>query len=153
MGVEAFVQKHKDTFSVLGFVLGLVGLFVTIYQIGNANAVLQATNAYTIQKDARELSASLQDDQQFRDYVLNFDSAKQYHPELIADAQRSIGRLMNFYLGTFRQYKAGGIPKDIAASFGKDFCQVLQNKIIADYWQNHLAYHAELQEMKNGWCS
>src|SRR5690242_12591540 len=39
MAVGEFFSRHKDTFSVLGFVLGLVGLFVTIYQIGNANAV------------------------------------------------------------------------------------------------------------------
>jgi hypothetical protein len=76
----SFFTEYKDTISGLAFVAGLIGLGFTIYQINNTNLTLQATNAYTIQKDARELVTSLQNDKSFREYVLENDAIKRYPP-------------------------------------------------------------------------
>jgi hypothetical protein len=104
-----FFSTHKDTIAGLSFGAGLIGLSFTIYQIGKTNSTLQATNGYTIQKDAREMIATLREEPAFNDYVLRFDPNKQYSSDVINEANRSIALLINFYLSVFRQYKAGGI--------------------------------------------
>lgn len=146
----AFFTDYKDTISGLAFVAGLIGLGFTIYQIHNTNETLQATNAYSIQKDARELVTALQNDKAFRQYVLENDPNAS--PAVIADAQRDIGRLLNFYLSVYRQYRASGISTLLAESFARDFCGVMKNPIIAEYWKARLAESTELKELKNAWC-
>jgi hypothetical protein len=147
-----FFTEYKDTISGLSFAAGLIGLAFTAYQIHNTNLTLQATNAYAIQKDARELTSSLQDDDAFRDYILRHDPKKQYSQQIIADAQRGLGRLMNFYLSVFRQYKAGGISSGLDESFAKDFCEIMRNPIVGEYWQKSLADNAEHAGLKHAWC-
>jgi hypothetical protein len=150
-----FFSDHKDTIGGLAFIGGVVGISATLVQISNTNTTLQATNAYAIQKDARELTIALQNDVSFRDYVLRNEPNKPYAPELILDAKRGIGRLINFYLSVFRQYNAGGIAKGIAKSFGNDFCGTLRIKIVEDYWNSQIAagvFTSEHAEMKNAWC-
>jgi hypothetical protein len=154
MPIGAFFSAHKDTITGLSFAAGLIGLCFTIYQISNTNNTLQATNAYTIQKDARELTTALTKDVAFSDYVLNFDPNKKYPANVVGDANRSIGLLINFYLGVFRQYKAGGITKSLAASFGRDFCDVVKRSPPVDaYFKATVSANKfELKELQDDWC-
>jgi hypothetical protein len=138
--------------SGLSFVAGLIGLAFTVSQIHNTNLTLQATNAYAIQKDARELALSLQGNEAFRDYVMQYNAQKKYTPDTIADAHRNVGRLLNFYLSVYRQYKAGGISTSLEKSFAKDFCDTLRNPIVGEYWQTSLANNPEHAELKDAWC-
>jgi hypothetical protein len=147
-----FFSDYKDTITALAFVAGLVGLAVTISQIHNTNVTLQATNAYTIQKDARELVTKLQEDQPFREYVLENDPNKHYPESTIDQARRDIGRLLNFYLSVYRQRKAGGISSLLSDSFAKDFCQTVKIPIIWEYWKTQLKDNPEHAELKDAWC-
>jgi hypothetical protein len=147
-----FFSDYKDTISALAFIAGLIGLGVTISQIHNTNVTLQATNAYAIQKDARDLVSELQNDVAFREYVLENDPNKQYAASTVTEAKRDVGRLLNFYLSVYRQYKAGGISSLLAESFGKDFCGVMKNPIITGYWKANLETSPEHAELKHAWC-
>jgi len=152
--VAQVYSSFKSEIPALGFVGAVVGITLTINQISNANRTLQATNAYNIQKDARELTVALQNDPAFRDYILQFDSTKNYSESVRADAQRGLGRLFNFYLSVFRQYNAGGISSKMAASFGSDFCDAIKSQpVIAEYWNTRfLKSSTESREMKDAWC-
>jgi hypothetical protein len=133
---------------------GSSGSCFTIYQISSTNSTLQATNAYSIQKDARELAIALPKEAAFYDYVIRFDPNKTYSPELIADANRAIGRLINFYLSVFRQFQAGGISRNFAASFGRDFCDAVKSSRPVERYLTALisAKGSDLKDMKDAWC-
>jgi hypothetical protein len=155
VAIGPFFTTHKDTISGLSFAAGLIGLTFTIYQISATNSTLQATNAYNIQKDARELITTLAKDPAFSEYVINFDPQKSYPPDIVRSANRNIGLLINFYLGVFRQYKAGGIAKSLAASFGNDFCDDIIKKVppVARYFRELAAdKRSEIKEMEDAWC-
>ena len=157
--MPAFFLKWKDVISglgtILGVLIGIVGFGTTIYQLSDAKSVLRASNAYNIQRDARDLVKSLQDHNDFRDYVMSFDTRKKYDAPVIERAELQTGRLVNFYLSVFRQAKADGISKDFQTAFAKDFCDTLQSKPIGDYWNKKVnagTFGAEHGEMRNAWC-
>lgn len=143
----------KDNVAVVGFIVGIAGFILTYRQFVNTIITLQATNAYAIQKDARDLSLALQSDPSYRDYVLEHIPNKQYSEAVRADAHRGIGRALNFYLGVFRQYEAGGISKKMADSFGRDFCGTMKSQTtLAEYWTQNLASNPDYERMGHAWC-
>ena len=66
MPFGAWCTRHKDTIAAFGVAVATVGFFATgvglgfaVVQLRSTRHTLQATNAYQIQKDARELAGKL----------------------------------------------------------------------------------------------
>jgi hypothetical protein len=146
----------KNNIAVLGFAVAVFGFALTFNQFLNTVNTLQATNAYAIQKDARDLSLALENNPSYKDYVLEYNPAKTYADTVLYDAYRAIGRFFNFYLSVFRQYEAGGISQKMADSFGRDFCGIMRSektqKTLTDYWNLNLASNPDYERMRHAWC-
>jgi hypothetical protein len=146
----------KDNIAVLGFAVGILGFILTFNQFVNTINTLQATNAYAIQKDARDLALALQNDPSYKDYVLDHNPNKEYSDAVRADAYRAVGRFFNFYLSVFRQYEVGGISQKMADSFGRDFCGTMKSQktqaTLVEFWRLNLASNPDYERMRHAWC-
>jgi hypothetical protein len=75
-----WAKMHADEITpataVIGLAVGVVGFGFTIWQLHLTQTALKATNTYSIQKDAREIAARLQNDPNVRGYVLEHEDGK-----------------------------------------------------------------------------
>lgn len=171
MSVRDWCTDNKDTISAVGVAIAAVGfvattiaLALTSCQIRESRVVLQSTNAYQIQKDARELVETLleqtialnkTDSIKFKDYLASSsqDTIRKYEQEAV----HAIGQMFNFYLSVYRQSKNKGISPDFAKAFAADFCQVYKTPSVQNYWMGRVQSRnppsKSLQEMRNDWCS
>jgi len=149
--------------TTVGFLATAIGLGMTVCQIKSTRNTLQATNAYQIQKDARELASKLRaEDLDAKDapslklgeYMRGYvpDKFDKYDPA----AAPQIAQVFNFYLAVYRQSKNAGVTKQFAQAFGTDFCGLYNLPGIRHYWNARVKSAAppsqEMQEMKNAWC-
>ena len=171
MPLGAWCTRHKDTISAfgvavatVGFIVAGVGLTFTAIQVETTGKTLQATNAYQIQKDARDLAGNLSGESldavgatpiKLREYLSEYtpDSFSKYDKS----AAPKLAEIFNFYLAVYRQYENSGIAPQFASAFGRDFCDFFKLPGATHYWQlrsesNDPPDH-EMQGMKNAWCS
>jgi hypothetical protein len=170
MPFGAWCTRHKDTIAAFGVIVAAVGFFatgvglgLTVDQLKTTRNTLQATNAYQIQKDARELAGKLSDESvdapgtasiKLGDYLGEYGSDK--FGKYDQSAAPRIAQIFNFYLAVYRQYKNSGVTPKFAAAFGRDFCNLFKLPGVTHYWdlriQSKNPPGSEMQEMTNAWC-
>ncbi|MGE0282194.1 MAG: hypothetical protein AB7P20_16495 [Rhizobiaceae bacterium] len=137
--------------ALLGVVIGVVGFGMTWLQLSRTTETLQASNAYQIQKDARELIENLLAKPEFRKAVGDGITAGNEQAAL-----DNMWRMFNFYLSVYRQSEGGGLAKEFVASYKDDFCGFMKNKGAEEGWTKLKAAGriGQPQEtMRKRWCN
>ena len=152
-GLHADLLRNNETVAVYtaiaALVIGLGGFTLTLTQLANANRALKASNAYQIQRDARQLL----------ELHLNDDTYKRtlFGQRQIDETFRNqIWVNMNFYLSVFRQHRMGGLTDEFANSYKTDFCQFLRFPKVIKIWDCFVKEQkiAEPHEkMRTTWCT
>lgn len=137
--------------AIVGVLVGVAGFGFTYYQLSSATGVLQATNAYEIQKDARELVDGLASD---ADFVAALNTGPGQSDA--AAFETKLWRMFSFYLSIYRQSTADGISKKFATSFADDFCGFIGKPVVAAEWDK-MQQSGKLgdshAEMRKAWCT
>jgi hypothetical protein len=155
MAYKEVLKKYNDEIgsatAILGLFVGVVGFGLTIFQLSDTKRALQASNAYQIQRDARDLIDEITSSTVVQRF-LNGDSLTDVES---SELKRNFWKMNNFYLAVFRQGQSGGLPTDFAAMFGSDFCSFSQGKKVQELWQEMLSEkmigkaHTDMLEV---WC-
>lgn len=149
--LKKFSEEIGSLAAIIGVCVGIIGFGFTIFQIKSANNTLQATNAYQIQKDARELAAEVSRDE----ILLKALNGAKLNDAESNSLQKTIWKMNNFYLSVFRQSSARGISREFSSAFARDFCDFHKRKIIAESWvamRNVGMVSQDHQNMKEIWC-
>ncbi|PKA43208.1 hypothetical protein CWR43_14270 [Rhizobium sullae] len=151
-------KSWNDNSNGIAAVAAIVGLFVSgagfwfgYHQLQETSRALQASNSYSIQKDARELNEKLQE---------NGNIDKLMSGQIPVDdkvrAYQDLWAMFNFYLSVFRQQQADGIPESFAKSFSADFCGFVRSPPISAAWDEMVQQKRignAHTTMRIQWCS
>lgn len=134
-----------------GVIVAASGFYVTSSRLSDGATALKASNAYTIQKDARELLTRIYDSGHIKRLIDGHDA-----PNVNSLAGKDAFLMFNFYLSVYRQQVAGGLSDRFAASFARDFCGFQKTKPIEQMWDLMVAggmLSGEHVNMKETWCA
>jgi hypothetical protein len=147
-----WLSTHKDEIgsaaAMVGVVVAVCGFGVTACQLQSTTSALRASNAYSIQKDARELVGQVRNEIS----SLNIQNPT---PEEKARLDAAFWRVFNFYLAVYRQSNAGGISASFATSFRSDFCDALKQEIFNKEWGSLVdekKISSDYLRMRTDWC-
>lgn len=142
----------KENADPIGALATIVGFALTVWQLNEAGTALRASNSYQIQKDSRDLIASLLDDREFRDYVDG-------KTPISTRSQEKLWLMFSFYRSIFRQDEVGGLLDEYAQGIRDEFCGFLKNPPIKAGWdkllsenrigEGHVQMHATWCPVKN----
>lgn len=110
---------------------------------------LVASTVYTIQRDANDLLTSLFEDKDVSEYLLNFDSSKEYSIETKDKALKKIITLIQFYSTVYNQRRAGAITDMFWKSFAAEFCRFVRIIPVDKYWREKVVKGYYNEEFKN----
>ena len=154
MGGWNWLKDNADQAQALGALAGIlvsvIGFGAAYVQLRSANTALQASNAYSIQKDGRELLDIVQQNGFVRDLVDG-----KLKPEDQQKAKFDVWKMFNFYLSVYRQSEAGGVSDEFRDSFKRDFCGFVELVPVEVEWKAMLddksvgTGHAKMRE---DWC-
>lgn len=149
----SWLKTHSEAIqagaAIVGVCVATVGFGVTIWQLINANTALRASNAYTIQRDARDL---------LNEIAPNIRRLERGSiPEDEMDRVLfSAWKMLNFYVSVYRQVQAGGLSSEFSGSYRTDFCDWIKKPSSISAWekmksekmlgQTHVA-------MRESWCA
>jgi hypothetical protein len=134
--------------AIAGVIVALIGFCFALYQLSATTDALQASNAYTIQRDARQIAG------EFLQSVKKLES-EQTSPDEYQQALVELWKMFNFYLAVYRQAQAGGIGSDFAESFSKDFCDTIKRQSVAAAWdelKKRNSLNDQHDKMRETWC-
>ncbi|TPJ77642.1 hypothetical protein [Mesorhizobium sp. B2-6-2] len=149
--LKANTDESQGLGALAGVLVAIIGFGVTYSQLRSANVTLQASNAYTIQKDGRELLDTIQEN----GFVRNLVDGK-LKPEDQEKARFDLWKMFNFYLSVYRQSKAGGIGDEFRESYKRDFCGFVRLAQVDTEWKTMLAdksVSTEHTKMREDWCA
>jgi hypothetical protein len=134
--------------AVAGVGVAVFGFYIAWCQLSATTNALQASNAYTIQRDARQIAG------EFLKSVKKLES-EQTSPDEHQQALVELWKMFNFYLAVYRQAQAGGIGSNFAESFGKDFCDTIKRQSVAAAWdelKKRNSLNDQHIKMRETWC-
>jgi hypothetical protein len=126
---------------ILGGLLTLGGLLFAGVQIKAGANALQASTLYQIQKDGRELRNEALRDEAYVSYVEDFDPARTYPPNIISQAERRVGIILQFYASIFNQRSFGTLNEVTWRVVHSDLCAFVRREPVRTMWFDRLAQH------------
>jgi hypothetical protein len=136
---EWFKANWIHVVETVGVIAATIGLFhashqleLTNLQLEQAKQALRATTIFNVQRDGRELAASIGADPKLFRFIYDLEkSGETSDDDLRLRARVKIGQLINFYASLYNQYKAGAIDEKFWVSGLADFCITLTSSTFA----------------------
>lgn len=130
----AWLTRNKDVISALtalvGVPLGLIGLFITIHQLGDAKRQLEAATIFSIQTEGRNLLKELQTDPALYKYMLNPAEHASLSPEDKKKGNVYVARILQYFSTIAIQKRAGNISEAFWPAFEEEICQAFEQETI-----------------------
>jgi len=152
----ANVLREKSTeiislTSILLVVIGVVGFAMTICQLNVTQKSLKASNAYQIQRDARNLIGEVSKD----GLVSRLAQDEELNEGQLEVTRQHLWKMFNFYLAVYRQEAAGGISEAFSDAFREDFCSFASLAPMSAQWEVMVKMNMLSEahsSMKEDWC-
>ena len=136
------------TIALVGLIVACIGIIISVIELRQQNRVLEASNAYEIQRDARALF-------QESFHTAEFEAVLNGEETVNEQFIKFVWLAVNFYASVYRQQRSGGLSKRFVDEYKAEYREFLSREPVKQSW-NKLKTGERLSElhleMHNEWC-